>query len=92
MFSEITQSAFNQAFRFTRLSRKRLHDKKFIIDALEKSSIIKNTLYKFWLSNRSTDDEIKYKQLRTIFKETAVAEKSHYQEMFDAKNNSVTQL
>jgi hypothetical protein len=67
--------------------------KKWITSALKKSSIIKNKLYKHWLSSRNIDDEIKYKQYRKIFKETAAAaEKSYYQEMFDAKTNSVKQL
>jgi hypothetical protein len=43
--------------------------------------------------SKSYNDEIKYKLYRKIFKETAAAaEKSYYQQMFDAKSNSVKQL
>ena len=75
MFSVIIQSAFNKAFRLTRLSRKRQRDKMWITSALKKSSITKNKLYKHWLSSTSIDDEIKYKQCRKIFKQAA-AEKN----------------
>jgi hypothetical protein len=60
--------------------------------ALKKSSNFKNKLHKYWHSSRRIDDDIKYKQNRNFFKETAAAEKSYYQEMFDTKINSVKQL
>ena len=75
-FFEIIQNAFNQAFCLTRLSRKRLHDKKWII---KKSSIMKNKLYKQWLISQNIEDEIIYKQYRNIFKEAAAAENAYYQ-------------
>jgi hypothetical protein len=80
-------------FCLTRLSRKRLNDKKWITPALKKSSTVKNKLYKRWLTTRSDEDEFKYKQYRKVFRQTALeAEKSYYQDMFDAKTNTVKQL
>jgi hypothetical protein len=92
-FSEILCNAYNKSFCLTRLSRKRLNDKKWITPALKKSSTVKNKLYKRWLTTRSDEDEFKYKQYRKVFRQTALeAEKSYYQDMFDAKTNTVKQL
>jgi hypothetical protein len=92
-FSEIISSAFNKCFPFTRLSKKRSKDKKWITSALIKSSNVKNKLYKKWLSSRNEIDETKYKQYRSIFRKTAdAAESLYYKELFDIKSNSVKKL
>ena len=49
--------AFNQSFTLTKLSRKRLKNKKWITSALKKSSTVKNKLYKKWITSRNDEDE-----------------------------------
>jgi hypothetical protein len=60
---------------------------------LLKNSSVKNSLHKHWLNTKSTDDEVQYEQYCKVFRQTAAAaEKLYYQEMFDARNNSLKQL
>jgi hypothetical protein len=94
-FSEILCNAYNKSFCLTRLSRKRLNDKKWIkLLHLKRAELSKiNYINDAWLTTRSDEDEFKYKQYRKVFRQTALeAEISYYQDMFDAKTNTVKQL
>ena len=92
-FITIVQSAFEDSFPFTRLSRARAKDKVWITAALRKSSKIKSKLYKKWLQTKDKEDEIKYKHYRRTFRKVASeAEEKYYREMFDTRTNSVKKL
>ena len=92
-FSEIVNDAFNQSFTLTRLSRKRLKDKKWITSALKKGSAVKSKLYKKWITSRNDADEVKYKQYHVICRKvTDAAEMVYYKEMFYTKSSSVRKL
>jgi Reverse transcriptase (RNA-dependent DNA polymerase) len=92
-FIVIMQNTFIECFYIVRISRKRANDKKWITGALRRSSTNKNKLYKCWLISKGPDDESNYKQYCKVFKQTALAaRKLYYNEIFDAKSNSVKQL
>ena len=52
-----------------RLSRNKAKNKPWVTNALKKRcSRIKNALYKKWVKTRSSNDEIRYKRYRNIYK------------------------
>lgn len=86
-------ASFEASFKLVRISRKRMKDKPWITKALKKSSKCKNKLYKKWISTKSIEDEIKYKQYRKTYSNIAKdAESKYYRQMFDERVNSVKQL
>ena len=72
---------------------KRMEAKPWITSGLKNASLIKNKLYKKWISTRLPADEIRYKNYRRIFKKTALeAENEYFRNKFDYKTNSVKKL
>ena len=78
-FADIVYSGFEKFFPFTKLSRSKSKDKKWITEALRKSSKTKNKLYKKWLISKSLVDETNYKNYRKICRKVAAeAENTYY--------------
>jgi len=89
----VVTTAFYKSFPMKRISRNKAKDKPWVTNALKKSSRIKNALYKKWVKTRSSNDEIRYKRYRNIYKKVATeAENSYYNELFYKRTNSVKQL
>ena len=62
-----------------KVSRERFTDKAWITSAVKKSNIIKNKLYKRWISTiRLPEDEDRYKTYRKIFRKTALVAETEY--------------
>ena len=93
LFSDKVQTYFNDCFPLVRLSRKRARDKKWITSALKKASRTKAKLYKIWVKYRSEEAEENYKAYKRIFKKVSHESEALYsKEMFDKRNNTVTQI
>jgi len=67
-FDSVVTTAFYKSFPMKRLSRNKAKDKPWVTNALKKSSRIKNALYKKWVKTRSSNDEVRYKRYRSIYK------------------------
>jgi len=67
-FLKILTNAFESCFTLTKLSRKRMKDKPWVITTLKKSSHFKNLLYKNWIKTHSPVHEYKYKTYIKIYK------------------------
>ena len=88
----VVTTAFYKSSLIKTLSRNKAKDKPRVTNALKKSSRIKNALYKKWVKTRSSNDEIRYKRYRNIYKKVATeAENFYYNELFDTRTNSVKQ-
>jgi len=85
--------AFNNSFKFVKVSRKRSRDKPWVTPALKKSRKIKNKLYRKWILTKNKDDECAYKRYKKVYNRVAAeAQDNHYRQMFDIRNNSVIKL
>ena len=86
-------NSFDKNFQPIKLSRKRARDKKWITPGLRKSSAEKNKLYKVWLQTRNTEDELKYKKYKILFKKLAEeSEKLYYSNQFNIKTRNTKEL
>ena len=89
----VLKKCYGKCFPLQQLSRKQFKDKPWITSGLKKSSLVKNKLYKKWISTRLPGDEIKYKNYRRIFKKTAMeAENEYFRNKFVFKTNYVKKL
>jgi hypothetical protein len=92
-FIEVITDSFERNFIQQKLSRKRAKDQKWITSGLKKSSKIKNKLYRKWMKSRNTEDEIKYKNYKKVFKKVSrEAETLYYKQLFDTQANSVKKM
>ena len=93
MFHKILTEIYNKNFPVTRISRKRIKDKKWITPDLKKSSGEKNMLYSKWLKTKSLVNEQKYKQYKTVFnKISKAAETNYYNDIFSNRSTSIKQI
>jgi hypothetical protein len=92
-FSEILCNVYNKSFCLTRLSRKRLNDKNGLLLHLKRAVLSKINYINDGLLLEAMKMNLNINSMRKVFRQTALeAEKSYYQDMFDAKTNTVKQL
>src|SRR6267154_2772610 len=92
-FLSILTIYYEECFPLTKISRKRIKDKRWITPELIKSSNHKNALYKKWIMSKTSTDKDKYKAYLKIFnKSISAAQKIYYHQAFDSNLNSIKTL
>src|SRR6267154_3942452 len=92
-FLSILKIYYEECFPLTKISRKRIKDKRWITPELFKSSNHKNALYKKWIISKSPLIKKKYKDYLKIFnKSISAAQSIYYRQTFDSNLNSIKSL
>src|SRR6267154_4333915 len=92
-FLAVLRIHYEECFPLTKISRKRIKDKRWITPELIKSSNYKNALYKKWIISKSPFDKEKYKAYLKIFnKSISSVQAIYYRPTFDSNLNSIKSL
>lgn len=93
MFYTHYSKNFHTCFPLKRLSKKRSKDKKWVTNALVKSSNYKNMLYRKFLNSPTNRNDSMYKTYKNVFTKCIRAvEDKYYQDLIDNSKNNVRQL
>ena len=93
VLNSIVQKAYNEAFPYKTMSRKRLKDKPWVTTSLKKCILQKHNLFAKYLKNRTNENKEKYSCYRNILISCLRSSKTDYfKELFNKKSTRITKM